>query len=170
QQEWDWLLELFGLVNEDPENYKWSNHGADTVIETPAYQKNNWGFSSKIYYSSHANITNFIEVSDLMKEEKQDKIIFTKEEKEEFDGLKKKSISLYAMFININKTDFPKLYKRLFKNAPTRNNLFQLEFARAWANPDLIEVKEPRFAYELKPQFQDFFESSNEPFLGFDNP
>ncbi|OIL97852.1 hypothetical protein [Oenococcus oeni] len=74
------------------------------------------------------------------------------------------------MFININKTDFPKLYKRLFKNAPTRNNLFQLEFARAWANPDLIEVKEPRFAYELKPQFQDFFESSNEPFLGFDNP
>lgn len=168
QQEWDWLLEHFGLVNEDPKNYKWSKHGLDSVVETPAYQKNNWAFSSKIYYSLRLGITDFIEVSDLMKEEKQDKIIFTEEEKEEFDELKKEYTTLYSVLFMINEIDFPKLFESLFNNSFSQNNLAQLEFARAWANPDLIEVKEPRFAYELKPQFQDTFNIHSRVYLRLD--
>ena len=99
------------------------------------------------------------------------KIVFTKEEKREFDALKHFYTTLYEAFSSMNKISYPKLCERLFSVEPSiKDNLAQIEFARAWAHPDLIEVKEPRFAYKLKPNFQAFFNSPDETFLGFDNP
>ncbi|ATE84859.1 hypothetical protein vBOeSunk162_31 [Oenococcus phage vB_OeS_unk162] len=168
QQEWDWLFKHFNLVNTKPEIQRWSNFGKRTVVVTPADTPNNWGYENT-RIDIMLGITDFIEVSDLMKEEEmKDKIVFTKEEKEEFDELKKEYTTLYSVLFMINEIDFPKLFESLFNNSFSQNNLAQLEFARAWANPDLIEVKEPRFAYELKPQFQDTFNIHSRVYLRLD--
>ncbi|MFT8916536.1 MAG: hypothetical protein ABF899_01575 [Oenococcus sp.] len=93
-------------------------------------------------------------------EQKQGKIIFTEEEKEEFDELKESSWSLYHAMASIKMLlDYQKLQKRLFGKDGHGNNQPQLEFARAWAHHDLIVVKdpEPRFAYELKPEIKKLF-------------
>ncbi|WP_032825762.1 hypothetical protein, partial [Oenococcus oeni] len=155
QQEWDWLFKHFNLVNENPEEYKWSINGMNTLVETPSYGTNNWA-----YYSVHLGITDFIEVSDLMKEEKQDKIIFTKEEKKEFDELKKDWATISGALGDIyHGHDFYNLHHSIYSKQNTTKsiNLKELEFARAWAHPDLIEVKEARFAYKLKPEFIKMF-------------
>lgn len=169
QQEWDWMFKHFNLVNEAPYIYGWQAYKKDTVIRTPADATENWSYSDKEYYSSYLGITDFIEVSDLMKEEEmKDKIIFTKEEKEEFYELKKYCSSMFAALSSMTAAYCPKLCEKLFGNAPTQNNSVQLEFARAWANPDLVEVKEPRFAYRLKPKFQDIFSIHSRVYLRLD--
>ena len=166
QQEWDWVFKHFNLFNRFPDECKWSDYADHTIIRV--IPPNNWNYWSETVYLSIYDNINIIEVSDLMKEEKQDKIIFTEEEKEEFDELKKEYTTLYSVLFMINEIDFPKLFESLFNNSFSQNNLAQLEFARAWANPDLIEVKEPRFAYELKPQFQDTFNIHSRVYLRLD--
>lgn len=69
------------------------------------------------------------------------KIKMTKAEKDEFDALKRRALTLIACFGMINKFGYPHLDERLHGNNEIgQNNLAQNEFARAWADPSLIEV------------------------------
>ncbi|AWT48049.1 hypothetical protein ACFIUX_02755 [Oenococcus oeni] len=161
QQEWDWLFKHLNLVNEFPKRYKWSDYGKYTIITTPSSLTNNWGYKDT-GTEIMLGITDFIEVSDLMKEEemKQNKIIFTKKEKEEFDELKKDWATISGALGDIyHGHDFYNLHHSIYSKQNTTKsiNLKELEFARAWAHPDLIEVKEARFAYKLKPEFIKMF-------------
>lgn len=58
-------------------------------------------------------------------------------EKKEFDEMNK-SVGLFDISETINPTDFLKWYERLF--CSTDCNQAQLEFARAWVDPSLIDV------------------------------
>lgn len=163
QQEWDWLLKHFNLVNE-PKGYGWPFYGKDTVVQTLADTTNNWICDSKQFYSSFLGITDFIEVLDLMKEkEMKDKIIFTEKEKKEFDDLKSKCPFITVALNDINNDEYEAL------NVKTNSPSKEKEFVKAWYNPDLIEVKEePKFTYELKPEFKKMLNTHSWVYLGLD--
>ncbi|MGL2219070.1 hypothetical protein ACFIU5_08080 [Oenococcus oeni] len=111
------------------------------VIVTPSSLTNNWGYKDTGTCITWLGITDFIEVSELMKEEEKHRL----------------SDNFYDEFGNTIES--------------LSANIYQLNRQIVNFNNEMKNLKkEPRFAYKLKPQFQDFFESSNEPFLGFDNP
>lgn len=61
-------------------------------------------------------------------------------EKKEFDELKRHRVTVYGA-LDMIEDDYPKLYTRLFGNSSHEgDSKAQLEFARAWADPSLIEV------------------------------
>ena len=78
---------------------------------------------------------------------KPKKIKMTVEEKKEFDELKKTSKALYLAFFKIAPVDYPRLAYCLFGGTSSENNRNQLGFARAWGNPELIEVEKPEKYY-----------------------
>ncbi|HJE97915.1 MAG TPA: hypothetical protein K8V00_09860 [Ligilactobacillus acidipiscis] len=67
------------------------------------------------------------------------KVRFTGEEKAEFDELKDDWQVLICAFDAINEIDYPRWFSRL-NDYPDDNDEHQLDFARAWADPSLIEV------------------------------
>ena len=67
------------------------------------------------------------------------KVRFTGEEKAEFDELKSDWQVLICAFDAINEIDYPRWFSRL-NDYPDDNDEHQLDFARAWADPSLIEV------------------------------
>lgn len=72
---------------------------------------------------------------------KEEKIKMTVEEKKEFDELKKLNETLYYALYYMNADWSPTAYNRLYNNnTDSDNNKAQLEFARAWEHPELIEV------------------------------
>lgn len=60
-------------------------------------------------------------------------------EKKEFDELKSDWQVLICAFDAINEIDYPRWFSRL-NDYPDDNDEHQLDFARAWADPSLIEV------------------------------
>lgn len=69
------------------------------------------------------------------------KIKMTQVEKDEFDVLKTRALTLNVCFGMVNDFGYPHLDKRLNgDNKIGQNNLAQNEFARAWADESLIEV------------------------------
>ena len=60
-------------------------------------------------------------------------------EKKEFDELKSDWQVLICAFDAINEIDYPRWFSRL-NDYPDDNDKHQIEFARAWADPSLIEV------------------------------
>lgn len=80
----------------------------------------------------------------------QEEIKMTAEEKKEFDKLKKTSKALYLAFFKIAPVNYPRLAYCLFGGTSSENNRNQLGFARAWGNPELIEVeKEKKYWIKL---------------------
>ncbi|MFT9411989.1 hypothetical protein [Liquorilactobacillus hordei] len=80
---------------------------------------------------------------------KEEKIKFTPEMKEEFDGLKSRYADLYsAMDALMEKDDHNVLKKYLFLDS-LPDNANQYQFSLAWGNPSRIEVIEPE-KYEIK--------------------
>ena len=75
------------------------------------------------------------------------KIKMTVEEKKEFDNLR--GFSLGAILTNLDINTYPNLYNRLFSGKVSENNQAQLEFARAWGAPSLIEVEEKKYYVHL---------------------
>ena len=77
------------------------------------------------------------------------KVKMTEAEKAEFDKLNKEWTTLYLAINAINDEflEYPLLLNRLFRRMTSaEDNEAQIEFARAWADPSLIEVvKEPKF-------------------------
>ncbi|MBN7275086.1 hypothetical protein GNF18_08045 [Ligilactobacillus pobuzihii] len=70
----------------------------------------------------------------------QQKVKMTKAEKKEFDELKRHRGTVYGA-LDMIEDDYHKLYTRLFGNSSHEgDSKAQLEFARAWADPSLIEV------------------------------
>lgn len=67
------------------------------------------------------------------------KVCMSVAEKKEFDELKSDWQVLICAFDAINEIDYPRWFSRL-NDYPDDNNEHQLEFARAWADPSLIEV------------------------------
>lgn len=68
------------------------------------------------------------------------KVKMTETEKKEFDELKRHRGTVYGA-LDMIEDDYPKLYTRLFGNSSHEGeSKAQLEFARAWADPSLIEV------------------------------
>ncbi|MFT8878876.1 MAG: hypothetical protein ABF913_04850 [Oenococcus sp.] len=110
-----------------------------------------------------------IEVSTLMKQD--DKIYMTDEEKAEFDYLREKATLFSALdTIHSAAASFPKLWRRIFYFSSEQQSIKQLEFSRAFANPDLIVVKKPdRWAYMLKKEFRELFMMNNYLYLGLGN-
>lgn len=111
--------------------------------------------NSRVYAGAPGDV---IKVSDLMKPNK-DVIYMTPAEKAEFDELKDDYATLGGVLQSGNNGIWNgALHNRIFRNNQDyqERNRAQLEFARAWADPSLIVVKdnEPRFAYKLKPKFQ----------------
>lgn len=83
--------------------------------------------------------------------QKPKKIKMTVEEKREFVKLKNNFITLYGAIRGVYGYNlYPQLYKRLRKNDHyNADNKAQLEFAKAWEDPSLIEVETPK-RYRLK--------------------
>ncbi|KRL08011.1 hypothetical protein [Liquorilactobacillus hordei] len=81
----------------------------------------------------------------------EEKIKFTPEEKKEFDHLKSLGRTLFDALNRIRSTEisrfFPYLDNKLFNKETGFSN--QFEFARAWENPELIELIEPRHAVKV---------------------
>lgn len=73
-------------------------------------------------------------------------------EKKEFDELKRHRGTVYGA-LDMIEDDYPKLYTRLFGNSSHEGeSKAQLEFARAWADPSLIEViPEKRWNVKVPP-------------------
>lgn len=67
------------------------------------------------------------------------KIQFTEAEKKEFDSIDNDETLSNALDI-IEREDYPNLYGRIYYHTVPEYQKFELEFARAWADPDLIEV------------------------------
>ena len=67
------------------------------------------------------------------------KIQFTEAEKKEFDSIDNDE-TLYNALDIIEREDYPHLYKRIYEHAIMSIPKFEWEFARAWADPELIEV------------------------------
>ena len=67
------------------------------------------------------------------------KIQFTEAEKAEFDSIDNDETLSNALDI-IEREDYPNLYGRIYYHTVPEYQKFELEFARAWADPDLIEV------------------------------
>lgn len=72
----------------------------------------------------------------------EEKIKFTVEEKREFDKLKDGWTGIFRALDSIVVSRYPKLYAKLFTKPLSykEQNKVLIEFARAWANPELIEV------------------------------
>lgn len=154
-----------------------------------------WGNIYRISREHNVSLGSFIEVSDLMEDEKMEdyvtikdgdllevkdenilmafypdhldywhgdfkellipksllypKIKMTRAEKAEFAALNKewKTLSLAISAINDEFLKYPLLHNQLFgRITSAEKNEAQLEFARAWADPSLIEViKEPKY-------------------------
>ena len=71
------------------------------------------------------------------------KVKFTEEEKREFDRLKENALSLRFAFDELKSEhgNYPKLCERLFNNTlHVEDSKAQNDFARAWADPSLIEA------------------------------
>ncbi|WP_439424846.1 hypothetical protein ACKP2L_05390 [Oenococcus alcoholitolerans] len=147
KEEYDYIAKRL-----DKQGYKWQGYsllpnplnGFPTVIDTGVFKK-------RVIYDLDPSDYDF-KVSDLMKPNK-DVIYMTPAEKAEFDELKNNYVTLLgALHEGIWSGA---LYTRICRNKDYQeSNQAQLEFARAWADPDLIVVKdEPRFAYKLKPKF-----------------
>ncbi len=158
QKEFDWLLKHFNLANDS--SIVFSDFDDDDLIEYPDNRNDDhWNFSDEETHS------NFIEVSDLIERE-ENKIVFTSEEKEEFDQLKSAHYFLLNSLDDISdsRNGYSRLRKRIYKdNSLNEAESKEFEFARVWANPDLIEVKEePKFAYKLKPKFKKMLNVENE--------
>lgn len=99
-------------------------------------------------YPRHALKTN--EVSHLTDFQlAEEKIKFTVEEKREFNKLKATCIKLFAAFDAMTMDAYPCLTHKLFCEEEEECNYNQIEFARAWGNPELIEVVEPE-KHEVK--------------------
>ena len=81
------------------------------------------------------------------------KVKMTQVEKDEFDALKTRALTLISCFGMINDFGYPHLDKRLHDNNKIgQNDLAQIEFARAWADPSLIEViPEKRWNVKIPP-------------------
>lgn len=67
------------------------------------------------------------------------KIQFTEAEKKEFDSINNDETLSNALDI-IELGDYPNLYGRIYYHTVPEYQKFELEFARAWADPSLIEV------------------------------
>lgn len=67
------------------------------------------------------------------------KVCMSVAEKKEFDELKSDWQVLICAFDAINEIDYPRWFSRL-NDYPDDNDEHQLDFARAWADPSLIEV------------------------------
>lgn len=166
EAEYNWLMKKL-----EREGYKWQSYTKPTnhsyseyydviLIEKASKYLITW--STKSWFSKVHEGQQLIEVSELMKQD--DKIIFTEDEKREFDHGKSLHTPLFNVMREINRTTlYPALRKRILgPDNFNELNKAQLEFARAWSNPDLIIVKKPeRWAYELKPELMRILHPDN---------
>lgn len=120
----------------------------DTVLKEPVFKLNN---ASKLYYLNGSVVGIKIPTSLLYP-----KVKMTEAEKDEFDKLKDEMSlnrhDLDDLLTRIKDSeDFPLLYHRLYV-ADGDGVESQLEFARAWADPSLIEViPEKRWNVKIPP-------------------
>lgn len=177
--QWNWLMKWF-----EEQGFRWSNgtkinkiprmYTKDTVIKV---KDNKLCYASYDFYAYDQGITDFIEVSQMMEDEKMEepmteiildnlnqvnhgvrfedgkkisfidvptrliypKIQFTEAEKKEFDSIDNDETLSNALDI-IELEDYPNLYGRIYYHTVPEYQKFELEFARAWADPSLIEV------------------------------
>lgn len=202
QEQWDWLMQWFENENE---NIKWVNGsekpsnnkireniiGNGAIVNVGLYIKLDVYNSISYGYDTEMHTHDYIEVSQMMEDEKMkdyveikgedveklkneqgDSLFFMSDkqhfaysfiegfdcsevnipksllypkvrmsvaEKKEFDELKSDWQVLICAFDAINEIDYPRWFSRL-NDYPDDNDEHQLEFARAWADPSLIEV------------------------------
>lgn len=90
---------------------------------------------------SKGNLREFWDISkvNISKSLLYPKVRMSVAEKKEFDELKSDWQVLICAFDAINEIDYPRWFSRL-NDYPDDNDKHQIEFARAWADPSLIEV------------------------------
>lgn len=98
------------------------------------------------------------------------KVPMAEAEKKEFDELKRHRGTVYGA-LDMIEDDYHKLYTRLFGNSSHEgDSKAQLEFARAWADPSLIEVI-PEKKWEVKvpcaPDHYYFKDTDNELIVSY---
>ena len=146
QQEWDWLMQWFEEQSKEIQwcdsdylptdfNFYHANRG-NTVVEKN--DKEELYYASLTHYQQDENVHSFIEVSDLMENEKMEKIKFTKAMKKEFNELNK-DMSL-SDTLNEIQEDCGGLNSWIYSHPSASIPYFELKFARAWADPSLIET------------------------------
>ena len=82
------------------------------------------------------------------------KIQFTQAEKAEFDSIRDEE-TLYNALDAIELQQCPHLYERLYENTSASIPELELEFARAWADPSLIEVLPEKKWHVRAPKVMD---------------
>ena len=121
--------------------------------------ENNSGFAE------HNKISNVRELR-IPKSLLYPKVKFTEEEKKEFDDVKKHVTALYNAMVLIfeHRDECINLNNKLFYSAPPKYlNDVQRDFARAWADPSLIEViPEKKWNVKVPP-----FERTNKYYYKF---
>ena len=146
QQEWDWLMQWFEEQSKEIQwcdsdylptdfNFYHANRG-NTVVEKN--DKEELYYASLTHYQQDENVHSFIEVSDLMENEKMEKIKFTKAMKKEFNELNK-DMSL-SDTLNEIQEDCGGLNSWIYSHPSASIPYFELKFARAWTDPSLIDV------------------------------
>ena len=146
QEQWDWLMQWFEEQSKEIQwcdsdylptdfNFYHANRG-NTVVEKN--DKEELYYASLTHYQQDENVHSFIEVSDLMEDEKIEKIKFTKAMKKEFNELNK-DMSL-SDTLNEIQEDCGELNSWIYSHPSASIPYFELKFARAWADPSLIET------------------------------
>ena len=92
-----------------------------------------------IKIKSSLDLESYIHELNIPKSLLYPKIQFTEAEKKEFDSIDNDETLSNALDI-IELEDYPNLYGRIYYHTVPEYQKFELEFARAWADPSLIEV------------------------------
>ncbi|MDC7953207.1 hypothetical protein [Liquorilactobacillus mali] len=90
---------------------------------------------------------------------KQEKIKMTFEEKKEFDELKEKYVTPYAVISNMFAFNVPNLFRRVNTHkSDEKRAQNQFEFIRALEHPELIEVIKPKHEFKVGDLVEDLVE------------
>lgn len=131
------------IKGEDLEKVHWeTNYGRTSFIN---YDKNGEKYAHEQFLPANLSIPKSLV---------QQKVKMTQAEKDEFEKVQRNPwvTTLAGAFIYINKNVTPILYERLFNDVLTKSSQAQNEFARAWADPSLIEViPEKRWNVKIPP-------------------
>ena len=116
------------IKGEDLEKVHWeTNYGRVSFIN---YDKNGEKYAHEQFLPASLSISKSLLYP---------KVRMSVAEKKEFDELKSDWQVLICAFDAINEIDYPRWFSRL-NDYPDDNDKHQIEFARAWADPSLIEV------------------------------